>query len=443
MQKDPLALHAGAAGAAAVHTHDAPAVTQRGATAAAVIGHWLAFFDFTVYGFFAVLIGRLFFPSSDPTTSLLLSVATFAAGFFTRPLGSVVLGVYADRKGRKAALNLTFLLMAPGTGLIAIAPTYAQAGVAAPLLIVVARLMPGFSQGGEFGAATSTLIEHGGTSRRAFRASWQLATQGGAALMGAGFAALLSNTLTKDALEGWGWRLPFFAGWLIAPGGMDLRRRLADDAPGAHHHAIERGVLRELFSKHARTVLLLMLTVMGGTVSTYILTFYMPTYAIHTLGVPMKLSMFVGVASGCVMLVTCPLFGWLSDRLGSRRMPIFVGRGVLVLQLFPAFWLMNHHPTLSVILPLTALMLLFYSLGSASEMALMCESLPRHVRATGISIAYAMAVTIFGGTAQLVATWLVKTTGSKLAPAGYVAACGVLSLIAVAMLRETARESMA
>ena len=141
------------------------------------------------------------------------------------------------------------------------------------------------------------------------------------------------------------------------------------------------------------------------------------------------------------MLVTCPLFGGCR-RLGSRRLPIFVGRGVLVALLFPAFWLMNHHPTLSVILPLTALMLLFYSLGSASEMALMCESLPRHVRATGISIAYALAVTIFGGTAQLIATWLVKTTGSKLAPAGYVAACVVLSLIAVAMLRETARDSI-
>ncbi|ALV58179.1 MFS transporter [Burkholderia cenocepacia] len=442
MQKDHLALHPASTGAAEAGAPGAPAVTRRGAIAAAVIGNWLEFFDFTVYGFFAVLIGKLFFPSSDPTTSLLLSVATFAAGFFTRPLGSVVLGVYADRKGRKAALNLTIMLMALGTGLIAIAPTYAQVGVAAPLLVVFARLLQGFSQGGEFGAATSTLLEQGGTSRRGFRASWQLATQGGAALMGSGFAALLSNTMTKDALEGWGWRLPFLVGVLIAPVGMFLRRRLADDAPGDHHHGIERGVLHELFSKHTRTVLLLMLTVMGGTVSTYILTFYMPTYAIHTLGLPMKLSMFVGVASGCVMLVTCPLFGWLSDRLGSRRLPIFVGRGVLVALLFPAFWLMNHHPTLSVILPLTALMLLFYSLGSASEMALMCESLPRHVRATGISIAYALAVTIFGGTAQLIATWLVKTTGSKLAPAGYVAACVVLSLVAVAMLRETARESL-
>ena len=439
MQKDHLALHPASAGVAEA---DTPAVTKRGAIAAAVIGNWLEFFDFTVYGFFAVLIGKLFFPSSDPTTSLLLSVATFAAGFFTRPLGSVVLGVYADRKGRKAALNLTIMLMALGTGLIAIAPTYAQVGVAAPLLVVFARLLQGFSQGGEFGAATSTLLEQGGTSRRGFRASWQLATQGGAALMGSGFAALLSNTMTKDALEGWGWRLPFLVGVLLAPVGMVLRRRLACGPPLGPPHGIHPRELAQLFSAPTRTVVRVDGTVQGGTVSTYILTFYMPTYAIHTLGLPMKLSMFVGVASGCVMLVTCPLFGWLSDKLGSRRLPIFVGRGVLVALLFPAFWLMNHHPTLSVILPLTALMLLFYSLGSASEMALMCESLPRHVRATGISIAYALAVTIFGGTAQLIATWLVKTTGSKLAPAGYVDACVVLSLIAVAMLRETARESL-
>jgi MFS transporter, MHS family, proline/betaine transporter len=441
MQHDPttLALDPGAAASQ-------PTARRRGAVAAAVIGNWLEFFDFTVYGFFAVLIGKLYFPSGDATTSLLLSVATFAAGFFTRPLGSVLLGVYADRKGRKAALNLTIMLMALGTGMIALAPTYAQIGVLAPLIIVSARLIQGFSQGGEFGAATTTLLEQGGVSRRGFRASWQLATQGGAALMGSGFAALLSNTLTKDALESWGWRTPFLVGVLIAPVGMYLRRRLADDGPGAAasgaHHGLDGGVLRELFTQHGRTVLLLTLTVMGGTVSTYILTFYMPTYAIHTLGLPMKLSMFVGVASGCVMLVTCPLFGWLSDRIGSRRLPIFIGRGVLVVLLFPAFILMNHYPSLFVVMPLTALMLLFYSMGSASEFALMCESFPRRVRATGISIAYALSVTLFGGTAQLVATWLVRTTGSKLAPAGYVAACVIVSLVAVGMLRETAGEAL-
>ncbi|WP_323120478.1 MFS transporter [Burkholderia alba] len=438
MQNDNPTMATGAAASAA--PAGAPAA-RRGVVAAAVIGNWLEFFDFTVYGFFAVLIGKLYFPSNDPTTSLLLSVATFAAGFFTRPLGSVVLGVYADRQGRKAALNLTIMLMALGTGMIALAPTYAQIGVLAPVIIVCARLIQGFSQGGEFGAATSTLLEQGGVSRRGFRASWQLATQGGAALMGAGLAALLSNALAKEALESWGWRIPFLIGVLIAPVGMILRRRLADDAPG-EHHGLDGGVLRELFARHARTVLLLTLTVMGGTVSTYILTFYMPTYAIHTLGLPMKLSMFVGVASGCVMLVTCPLFGWLSDRIGSRRMPIFVGRGVLVALLFPAFMLMNRYPSLFVVMPLTALMLLFYSVGSASEFALMCESFPRRVRATGISIAYALSVTLFGGTAQLVATWLVRVTGSKLAPAGYVAACVIVSLVAVSMLRETAGEAI-
>lgn len=186
--------------------------------------------------------------------------------------------------------------------------------------------------------------------------------------------------------------------------------------------------------------MLITLTVMGGTVSTYILTFYMPTYAIHTLGLPMSLSMLVGVASGLVMLITCPLFGILSDRIGSRKRPILYGRGVLVVLLFPAFMLMNRFPQLSVVMSLTALMLLFYSMGSASEFALMCESFPRRMRATGISIAYALSVCVFGGTAQFVATWLIRLTGSKLAPAGYVATCVVVSLIAVSMLRETANK---
>jgi MFS transporter, MHS family, proline/betaine transporter len=231
----------------------------------------------------------------------MLSVATFAAVFFTRPLGSVMLGVYADRKGRKAALNLTIMLMAISTGMIAIAPTYAQIGLAALLIVVLARLVQGFSQGGEFGAATSTLLEQGGGTQRGFRASWQLATQGGAALMGSGIAAALSAALPKESLESRGWRIPFLIGVLIAPVGMYLRRRLADEPRGAHH-GLERGVLHELFTQHVRTLVLITLTVMGGTVSTYILTFYMPTYAIHTLGLPMSLSMLVGVASGLVML---------------------------------------------------------------------------------------------------------------------------------------------
>lgn len=236
-------------------------------------------------------------------------------------------------------------------------------------------------------------------------------------------------------------RVPFVLGLLIAPVGIYLRRRLADDDLGAEHHGLSRGVLRELFTQHLRTLLLITLTVMGGTVSIYILNFYMPTYAIHTLGLPMSLSMLVGVAAGVVVLAMCPVFGALSDRLGSRKLPLLVGRGALLLMLFPAFLLINRFPSLPVIMGLTALMLLCYSMGSASEFALMCESFPRRVRATGISIAYALAVCVFGGTAQLVATWLIRVTGSKLAPAGYVALCVLASLVAVSLLRETAKEA--
>jgi MHS family proline/betaine transporter-like MFS transporter len=224
---------------------------------------------------------------------------------------------------------------------------------------------------------------------------------------------------------------------LIAPVGLYLRRRLADQPP-AEAHGIERGVLHELFTQHVRTLVLLTLTVMGGTVTTYILTFYMPTYAIHTLGLPMSLSMLVGVAAGFVMFVTCPLFGMLSDRIASRKLPIQLGRAVLVVLLWPAFMLINRFPTLPVIMSLTALMLVFYSMGSATGFALMCESFPRRVRATGISIAYAVSVCVFGGTAPLVATWLIRVTGNKLAPAGYVGACVIVSLVAVSLLRETA-----
>jgi len=428
-------------------TRPAAATENRGmvshgtrAVAAAVIGNWLEVFDFTVYGFFAVTIGRLFFPVSDSTTSLLLSVATFAVGFLTRPLGSVLLGIYGDRRGRKAALNLTISLMAVSTLTIALTPTYAEIGIAAPLIIALARLVQGFSQGGEFGAATTALLETGSAERRGQRASWQLSTQGGAALLGAGFAALLTNLLSASAMDSWGWRVPFLIGALIAPVGMALRKAMPDDAHQAHARAGGE-VLRELLA-HSKTVALMTMTVMGGTVSTYILTFYMPTYAIHSLHLPQRLSMWIGVGAGLTLLISAPLFGAWSDSLGSRKTPIFVGRILLVCALLPAFWLFNRFPTLSVVIPVTVFMLLCYSMGSATEFALMSELFPRRVRVTGISVSYALAVTIFGGTAQFVVTALIRLTGNNLAPAFYVAVCLMISLIAVAKAKETARAAI-
>ncbi len=223
---------------------------QRKIVLAAVIGNLLEFFDFTVYRYFALTIGKQFFPANDLVTSSLLAFAVFAVGFVMRPLGSIVLGRYADRAGRKPALTLTILLMALGSAAIGLAPTYAQIGLAVPVLIVVARLVQGFAQGGEFGAATATLLEMGGTASRGFRASWQLASQGAAALLGSGLAASLGFLLSDETMHSWGWCILFLMGTLIAPVGIYLRRHIREEAPATKATATRDDPKRGLYVRN-------------------------------------------------------------------------------------------------------------------------------------------------------------------------------------------------
>ncbi|MHA7186614.1 MFS transporter, partial [Burkholderia pseudomallei] len=206
------------------------AAKKRRLIAAAAVGNALEFYDFTVYSFFAILIGKLFFPVHSPFGQLMLAVASFGVGFVTRPLGGLVIGVYADRAGRKRAMIATLLIMALGTATIAVAPTYAQIGIAAPLLLVAARLLQGFASGGEVGASTTLLIEQAPQARRGFYASFQFSSQGLAALAGALTGVLLTSTLSAAQLESWGWRVPFVIGTLFAPLGYWLRRTV-DEAP--------------------------------------------------------------------------------------------------------------------------------------------------------------------------------------------------------------------
>ncbi|WP_144107684.1 MFS transporter [Paraburkholderia sp. BCC1886] len=406
---------------------------------AAVIGNWLEAFDFTVFGFFSIFIGRVYFPAADSTTSLLLAVATFAVGFLARPVGSVVLGIYADLAGRRAALSLTLLLMAAGTLAVGLTPAYGTIGLAAPVIVVMGRLVQGFAQGGEFGAATAMLVEGGVAGRRGFRASWQLASQGGAAIMGAGVAQLLTALLSNEAMLSWGWRMPFLAGALIAPIGIYLRNALPERGESQHAHRAERGVLRMLLTQHGKTLLLVTLMVMGGTVSNYILLFYMPTYVIHTLGLPASTSFSTGVAAGLVTLVAAPVFGAWSDRKGNRKRPMFIGRGILIVLLYPCFLVTSRFPSMPVILTMLCVMVLFYTMGSAPQFSLMSEAFPPRLRATGISIAYTASATLFGGTAQLVVTWLLKSTGNPAAPAAYVALCLLISVLATSRLKVQVR----
>ncbi|MFM0031378.1 MFS transporter [Paraburkholderia madseniana] len=412
------------------------AVSQTRIVVAAVIGNLLEFFDFTVYSFFALTIAKLFFPSQDPVVSTLLALSAFAIGFVARPVGGFVLGHYADKRGRRAALTLTIFLMAVGSAAIGLAPTYETIGIAAPALIVIARLVQGFAQGGEFGAATATLLETGSAKGRGFRASWQLASQGAAALLGSGMAALLTYHLTGPELLDWGWRVPFLAGTLIMPVGVYLRRHIVDDEPvKTEHSRFEPALVRKWF--------LTVFAIMGMTVATYVLMYYIPTYSIQYLKMPPKLSMLVSIGAACVSLLMCPIWGALSDRMGRRKPLTVFGRVVLIALLYPAFWLMNQFPTLPVVTGLIVLLMFFYTMGSAPAYALMPENFPKHVRAGYLASAYAVAVSVFGGTAQLVVAWLIKVTGNTMAPAWYMIACVVISLGAVTMLEETGGRDLA
>ena len=408
------------------------AVSQSKIVIAAIIGNLLEFFDFTVYSFFALTIAKLFFPAHDPVVSTLLALSAFAIGFVARPVGGFVLGHYADKRGRRAALTLTIFLMAVGSAMIGLAPTYATIGLAAPALIIFARLLQGFAQGGEFGAATATLLETGSAKGRGFRASWQLASQGAAALMGSGIAALLTYQLSPEQLLDWGWRVPFLIGTLIMPVGVYLRRHIVEEPPKpakTRASAFEPGMVRKW--------ILTVFAIMGMTVATYVLMYFIPTYMIQYLKVPAKLSMLVSISAAIASLALCPVWGALSDKMQRRKPLILVGRVALIALLYPCFWLMNQFPSLPVVMSLIVLLMLFYTMGSAPAYSLMPENFPKHLRAGYLASAYAVAVSVFGGSAQLVVAWLIKITGNTMAPAWYMIVCVVISLIAVSKLDET------
>jgi MFS transporter, MHS family, proline/betaine transporter len=417
-------------------------ISTRSLIVATTIGNAFEFFDLTVYSFFAVLLGKLFFPLASAQQQLLLSVGTFGVGFVARPLGGVMFGVIADRFGRITAMNLTLLSMALGTGLISVTPTYAHIGIAAPLLILLARLLQGFSAGGEVGVATTLLAERASAERRGFITSWQFASQGAAALAGSLVGFVLSHFLDTASLESWGWRLPFLAGVLIAPLGLYLRSRIGEDTPSApdSKHA-EQGVLKTVITRDGMQLLFALLLVIGGTSAHFIVLYYMSTYAIKFLHLPMDTAMWCGILSGAVMLVMSPIGGIWSDRYGRKRVT-FVSRVLLTLLVLPGFLAITHSPSAVTLYLVVCALAALHSINAGATGPLLTEIFPRSTRATGLSLAYAAGVSIFGGFAQFIVTWLIGATGDPTAPAWYVIVCGVLSLVPLAFIAERAREAI-
>ncbi|MCP3710284.1 MFS transporter [Paraburkholderia sp. CNPSo 3274] len=401
--------------------------------AACSIGNALEMYDFTVYSFFALLIGRLFFPSDSVYGSLLLAVATFGIGFVMRPLGGLVIGSYADRRGRKAAMTLTIALMVAGTLCISLAPTYAQAGVMGSLVILAGRLLQGFSLGGEIGASTAMLMESGEVGQRGFRVSWQLGSQGISALIGALTGAVLYATLSPQALESWGWRLPFMGGLLIAPVGLYIRSKL-DETHEAEPDA--PSPLGTLMREHGAKVGLGILSITAGTVGMYLVVFFMPTYMIRVLKMPPSLSLLSGCATGFTMLVASLVSGRLADRLARRKRLVLGALLFNVVAIVPAFWLMTRMPSVPLVLALSVMITAAANLGSTPMLLMLMEMLPASVRASGLSVIYSVGVTVFGGSSQFIVTWLLAKTGNPLSPAVYLVVCGVISLCAVGAIRE-------
>lgn len=406
--------------------------------AAITIGNGLEFFDFTVFGFFAVVIGQLFFPVKDKAYELMLALGTFGIAFVARPIGGLVLGLFADRAGRKPAMTLTLMLMAVGALGVAVAPPYAAIGIWAPIWLTVARLVQGFALGGEVGASTSLLLEYADDRSRGYFGSYQFVSQGLSSLLGAAVAALLTNTLSHDQLYSWGWRIPFFIGVLMVPIGVYIRRHL-DETLGHQPHADEsaKAKLKEAFRTDSKLIWSGVLLIWGGTVATYLIVFYFPTYAKQFLGLPLSVTLWAGVTASAILIPVSIIAGRMADRWG--RIPVtWWSRLLLVLLVVPGFMLLESYRSAGVLLGVVAVLSVLLALQASPGITFITELYPRPVRATSLSVVYSLGVAIFGGTAQVIATWLIKLTGSDLAPAWYMIVATLVSSLPFLWLKETA-----
>jgi MFS transporter, MHS family, citrate/tricarballylate:H+ symporter len=413
------------------------ALTGR-ATLGATIGNMLEFYDFVTYSFFAIQIGRTFFPSHSQFASLMLSLATFGAGFVTRPIGALVIGAYSDRVGRRPAMILSFTMMGSAIIALVLTPSYDAIGITAPILVIVARLVQGFSLGGEVGPTTAYLMEAAGAGRRGLAVSWQPASQQVAATVGALVGVVLSQVMTSEALDSYGWRIAFLIGAITLPFGLWMRTRLPETL---HRREIGSVTAQATTSSlgairaNVRVIILGLLILASGTIITYV-TQYMTTYAQNTLHVATDLAFATTVVSNGLGIVAALYGGWLSDRAG--RWPVMVWPQLAALLLtYPVFlWIVDTRSAFALLGGLGVLSLVGTIPYSAFYVAL-AEGLPKNIRGGTFATIYALAIATFGGTAQLIVTWLIHATGNALAPAWYMMFASAVGLVAMIMMRET------
>jgi MHS family citrate/tricarballylate:H+ symporter-like MFS transporter len=432
------------------------------------IGNALEFYDFLTFSYFAIQIGHVFFPESQTSHGLLWSLATFGLGFTTRPLGGIVIGTYGDRVGRKPAMMLSFSLMGAAILGLALTPSYAQIGFAAPVLLLVFRLVQGFALGGEVGPSTAYLIEAAPENKRGFYVSIQYATQG-IAILAAGLVGFgLSSVLSAESLERWGWRVAFLLGAAVVPVGLYIRRNLSEtlheasvsltpvaslapsaslapdasvaaDASVASVAPVEAvtqvtPVPRQRISPLLVVLALLMLG--SNTIGTYVMN-YMNTYAQDALKLPARLAFGATITMGSCYAIASLVGGWLSDRIGARRVMLTAVAGMFLLGV-PAFVWLNDLRTAIALYTVTAVLTFLGTVACVGVMISIAATLPKASRSGGIAMLYAGAVALFGGTAQLIVKWLSDVTASPIAPAWYLSIALIIGGIAMFAFRTQA-----
>ncbi|OWT52000.1 MFS transporter [Bacillus sp. K2I17] len=405
------------------------------------VGNLIEWYDWYVYSAFAVYFSAEFFPKGDPTSQLLNTAAIFAVGFLMRPIGSLLMGRYADRHGRRAALTLSITVMAGGSLIIACTPSYESIGIMAPIILVLARLLQGLSLGGEYGTSATYLSEMASSGRRGFYSSFQYVTLVAGQMVALGVQIVLQQLLSEPDMKSWGWRIPFIIGAMGAVAVLWLRRTMDESEQFANIKSQKRenaGTVRALM-KHPKAVLTVVGLTLGGTVAFYTYTTYLQKFMINTVGLPKEVVSWINFAALLIFVVLQPIAGLLSDKIGRR--PLLMAFGILgTLLTAPIFFFMEKttEPMVAFLLMMVGLIIVT---GYTSINAIVkAELFPTEIRALGVGLPYALTVAIFGGTAEFIALWL-KSIGMESLFYFYVAGCIAISFITYWRMDESSKTS--
>jgi MHS family alpha-ketoglutarate permease-like MFS transporter len=404
------------------------------------IGNLIEWYDFYVYNFFALYFAKSFFPGANPTVQLLNTFGIYALGFLIRPVGGWVLGAYADRAGRRAALTLSVTLMCAGSFLIAVAPTYAVLGIGAPVLLLAARLIQGISLGGEYGTSATYLSEVAVSEHRGFYSSFQYVTLIGGQVLGSLTLLTMQQAFAAAELEAWGWRIPFAIGAALSVFGLYLRRNLDETDAFKKASAEQRGSLVKELLKHPKQILLVFGLTMGGTTAFYTYTTYMPTFLVNTVKLTRDQATQISFISLVIYAALQPAFGALSDIIGRR--PVLMWFGVLgTLCTVPILTAIGATHDYLTALGLIMAALIIVSGYTSINAVVKAELFPAGIRALGVGLPYAVAASVFGGTAPYIALWF-KDSGHEAGFYWYVTVLIFLSLLVYTFMGDTKRTSL-